>query len=101
MPNIKSAKKRLRQSKGRRLRNKNSKTLAKTCVKKFEAAVASNNAETAKQAFEELTRKLDKVAGKGIIHKNLAARKKSRLHKRLQKLLAQAPSPPSQGEAKS
>ena len=59
----------------------------RTAVKNAEAAIA-NNDENAKDALLAASRKLDKAASKGIIHKNAAARKKSRLAKRLNSLNA-------------
>ena len=76
MPNIKSAKKRVLVAKLRNERNKADKTELKTVLKKARAEDA--NAEAVKVA----TVKLDKSAGKGLIHKNKAARLKSRLAKK-------------------
>ncbi|HEX8462988.1 MAG TPA: 30S ribosomal protein S20 [Abditibacterium sp.] len=72
MPNLPSAKKRLRQDEKKRLRNQAAKTRIKTEVKKALAG-ADNLAVSV----------IDRAAAKGIIHKNAAARKKSRLAKRL------------------
>ena len=72
MPNLKSAKKRLRQNAAKQLRNQIAKTRIKTEVKK--ALVGQEN---------EAVSYIDRAAAKGIIHKNNAARKKSRLAKRL------------------
>ena len=106
MPNSRSAKKRLRQNKKRRLHNKSFTSQARTQVKKFEAAVAAKDVDAAKREFKEVVRELDKVAGKGIIHKNMASRKKSRLHRALVRLTALAGNAPdksgeSQAETKS
>ncbi len=76
MPNIKSAKKRVLVAKLRNERNKADKTELKTVLKKARAEDAT--AEAVKSA----TIKLDKCAGKGLIHKNKAARLKSRLAKK-------------------
>ncbi|MBD0379064.1 30S ribosomal protein S20 [Paenibacillus sedimenti] len=89
MPNIKSAIKRVKVSEKRRLRNASQKSALRTAVKAFETA-ASNNAETAKDALINASKKLDKAASKGLIHKNAANRKKSRLAKKLNALTAQA-----------
>ncbi|MFD0692859.1 30S ribosomal protein S20 [Paenibacillus sp. GCM10027628] len=89
MPNIKSAIKRVKVSEKRRLRNASQKSALRTAVKAFETA-ASNNVETAKEALINASKKLDKAASKGLIHKNAANRKKSRLAKKLNALTAQA-----------
>ncbi|MFC5450285.1 30S ribosomal protein S20 [Paenibacillus aestuarii] len=89
MPNIKSAIKRVKVSEKRRLRNASQKSALRTAVKAFETA-ASSNVETAKEALINASKKLDKAASKGLIHKNAANRKKSRLAKKLNALTAQA-----------
>ena len=83
MPNIKSAKKRVRINEARRLRNISTKSAVKTIVKKFETFLAAGNTDDAKTSLSKVVSFLDKSASKGIIHKNAAARKKSRLTKRL------------------
>lgn len=77
MPNIKSAKKRVLVSKAENERNKADKSLLKTNVKKFEAAVASGDKEAAAAAAKVAVATIDRSARKGILHKNTAARKKS------------------------
>lgn len=89
MPNIKSAIKRVKTNEKRRLRNASQKSALRTAVKSFEAAVA-NNSESAKEALQLASKKLDKAASKGLIHKNAAARKKSRIAKAFNALTAQA-----------
>jgi small subunit ribosomal protein S20 len=79
MPNLASAKKRLRQNAGRRLRNQVAKTRIKNTIRKAVEAKAAIGTDEAKDAM----RSIDKAAAKGIIHRNAAARKKSRLAKRL------------------
>lgn len=79
MPNIKSAKKRLRQSLDRRARNRAAKASLKTHVRKVRAAIDAGNIEEATAAFRTAQIRLDQAAGKRIIHKNAAARVKSRL----------------------
>ena len=88
MPNIKSAIKRVKTNDQRRLRNANVKSNVRTSVKVAETALAGDNAATAKEALLTAAKKLDKAASKGLIHKNAAARKKSRLAKRLNALNA-------------
>ena len=87
MPNIKSAIKRVKVSKRRNLRNASQKSALRTAIKAFEVAVQNNNVEVAKNAHLFATKKLDKAVSKGLIHKNKAARKKSRLSKKLNLLL--------------
>lgn len=79
MANIKSAKKRIKVTETKTLRNKMIKSALKTTLKKFETALASGNVEDAKSAYNNAAKALDMAASKGIIHKNMAARKKSRL----------------------
>jgi small subunit ribosomal protein S20 len=90
MPNIKSAIKRVKVNEKRRLRNASQKSALRTAVKSFETAAVNGNVDNAKAALVEATKKLDKAATKGLIHKNAAARKKSRLAKKLNALAAQA-----------
>ncbi|MED4603914.1 30S ribosomal protein S20 [Paenibacillus validus] len=89
MPNIKSAIKRVKVSEKRRLRNASHKSALRTAVKAFETAAAGSNVETAKDALIAASKKLDKAVTKGLVHKNTAARKKSRLAKKLNALAAQ------------
>ena len=77
-----SAAKRHRQSEERRLRNKSVKSSIRTAVKKFVVAVQKKQTESAESGLVEMIKKLDTAARKGIIKKNAAARKKSRMQKR-------------------
>jgi small subunit ribosomal protein S20 len=79
MPNTKSAKKRLKQSIGRRARNRATKSVLKTLVRKVREAVSAGNLETAGAEYRLLTKKLDQAAAAKVIHANAAARVKSRL----------------------
>ncbi len=79
MPNLASAKKRLRQNAKKRLRNQIVKTRIKTTIRKAVEAKAAPLSAEGKDAM----RSIDKAAAKGVIHRNAAARKKSRLAKRL------------------
>ena len=81
MPNIKSAKKRVKVIATKTLQNKMFKTSMKTTVKKFYAAVESGDVVAAQEAYKAATKKIDVAASKGIIHKNAAARKKSQFTK--------------------
>ena len=83
MANIKSQIKRNRQNEARRQRNKSVRSALKTRVKRFEQAVASGDADAAQQEYAVTARALDQAASAGIIHKNKAANKKSRLARRL------------------
>jgi small subunit ribosomal protein S20 len=86
MPNIKSQIKRMRKSEEQRQRNKSVKSALKTDIKKFEDAVQSGDPESASERFSEAARSLDKAASKGVIHKNKAANKKSRMNRDLKSL---------------
>jgi len=86
LANIKSAIKRNRQNEKRRLRNRVYVGRARTFVKKARAQIESGNLEEARKATITAISALDKAAEKGILHKNNAARRKSRLMKRLNQL---------------
>jgi small subunit ribosomal protein S20 len=90
LANSKSSKKRIRVAERRRDSNKPLRTEARSFVKKAEVAIASGDAEAAEAATLEAVSVLDRVAGKGVIHKNNAARHKSRLVAKYQALLATA-----------
>ncbi len=83
MANIKSAKKRIKVIETKTLKNRMIKSALKTTIKNFEAAVEAKNVEDAKAKFTAVTKSLDMAASKGVIHKNMAARKKSRLAAKL------------------
>ena len=83
MANIKSAQKRIKVIETKTLRNRMIKSALKTAIKKFEVAVAASNAEEAKVTFAGAVKALDMATSKGVVHKNMAARKKSRLAARL------------------
>lgn len=86
MPNIKSAKKRVILSKAANEKNKANKSELRTIVKKFEAAVAEGNREQADVAYKTAVKTVDQAVRKGILHKNTAARKKSSMTLKLNKL---------------
>lgn len=79
MPNIKSAKKRVEVAKVNAARNRIAKSVLKTSIKKFDAAVAEGNREVADSAYKAAVKTIDRSVSKGILHKNTAARKKSSL----------------------
>ena len=83
MANIKSAIKRNKQNEKRRLRNRVYRGSARTFVARARVALARQDLETAESATMAAVSALDKAAQKGVIHKNNAARRKSRLMKRL------------------
>jgi small subunit ribosomal protein S20 len=82
MPHTRSAKKNLRKSEKRRLRNRAAKSAIKTQIKRFLAAV-NGPVEKLQEEYNLAAKKLDKAAAKRIIHPNLAARKKSQLARAL------------------
>ena len=88
MPNIKSAKKRVKIIEKKTLRNNMIKSGYKSAVKKFEQAIEAGNVEEAKVLFTEATKKIDQACTKGVLDKNTAARKKSNLSKKLNAAIA-------------
>ena len=86
MPNIKSSKKDIISSKIAYEKNKADKSALKTAIKKFDAALESADKAEATAAYTEAVKKIDKAVLKGILHKNTAARKKSSMTLRLNKL---------------
>ena len=82
MPNIKSAKKRVKVIATKTLRNKAINTALKTDIKKANIALENKDANTA-EAVKVAIRAIDKATAKGILHKNTAARKKSALARKL------------------
>jgi len=82
MPHTQSAKKNLRKAEKRRVRNKAAKRELKTYIKRFLAAT-EGPVEALQAEYNESARKLDRAASKGVIHRNLAARKKSQLARML------------------
>lgn len=82
MANTKSAKKAIKVQERRRVRNQMVKTKVRTFLKRANQAVAGDDSEKA-EAIKNAISQLDKAVAKGIVHKNTAARKKSRLVKKL------------------
>jgi len=78
----------VRQAEGRRRKNKSERSALRTQLKKVLAAVETGDAETAQAELKKAIRSLDKAAGKGLIHKNQAARRKSRLEAKVTGLKA-------------
>ena len=86
MANIKSQIKRNRQNEKRRVHNRVFRGRARTLIAKAQTAIANESQDTAAEAVKMAISSLDKAAEKGVIHKNNAARRKSRLMKRLNEL---------------
>ncbi len=82
MANIKSQIKRNRQNEAAHQRNKSVKSALKTAVRQFREAAAAGDPDRARAAAERASRKLDKAASAGVIHKNQAANRKSAIAKR-------------------
>lgn len=83
MPNSVSAKKSLRKNQSRRIRNRAQRSSLRAVIKRFRAAAEGEDREAATKLLQLAYKKLDQAAAKGLIHKNAAARTKSRLSKRL------------------
>lgn len=79
MPNHKSAEKRVRQNEKRREVNRNNISRLRTQIKKLRAALASGDQQQSKELLQPTISLIDKSVNKGVIHKNTAARYKSRL----------------------
>ncbi|OQX29793.1 MAG: 30S ribosomal protein S20 [Spirochaeta sp. LUC14_002_19_P3] len=86
MPNNSDAAKRHRQNLKRRLRNRSVRSRVRTSIKSFESAVDKKDKGSAEARYFELVKFIDTAAGKGLYHRNAAARKKSRMHKKLKSL---------------
>lgn len=83
MANIKSSKKRIKVAAVKTAQNRMIKSALKTSIKKFETAVEANNIDEASTLLVSAQRSLDMAEQKGVIHMNMAARKKSRLAAKL------------------
>jgi small subunit ribosomal protein S20 len=79
MPNHKSAEKRVRQSERRRVINRGNRTKVRTYIKKLRAALDTGQSDNVQKVLPETISVIDKAVQKGIMHKNAAARYKSRL----------------------
>ena len=86
LPNIKSAKKRVKVIAAKTMQNRSLKTALKTYVKKYDAALAAGDKAAAAETYKAVVKKLDQAVAKGLIHKNNAARKKSQFTVKLNKL---------------
>jgi small subunit ribosomal protein S20 len=83
MANIKSQIKRNRQNERRKLRNRSTRSTLKTKIKQFRQALDAGDRGQAETVLRDVSQALDKAAAKGVIHKNSAANRKSRLARRL------------------
>ena len=88
MANIKSAKKRAKQTVVRNQRNNSQRSMLRTAVKKVIKALDANDAGAAQEAFNSAQPILDRLSARGLIHRNKAARHKSRLTARIKALKA-------------
>ncbi|MCA9117481.1 MAG: 30S ribosomal protein S20 [Planctomycetaceae bacterium] len=83
MPNTRNAKKALRQSETRRIRNRTQRSALRTVIRKFREAAAGDDAAATEAAFRLTVKRIDQAAAKRLIHPNTAARTKSRLSRLL------------------
>jgi len=81
--NLASAKKRIKQNERNRVRNRSRRSVVKTETRRFLDALHDGQLQEAQETFGRVTKKIDQVAAKGTIHRNTAARKKSRLARKL------------------
>lgn len=88
MANSPQAKKRARQAEKRRTHNTSQRSLVRTVIKKVNSAISNGDAAAAKTAYDGAVPVIDRMADKGIIHKNKAARHKSRLNAQVKTLSA-------------
>ncbi len=88
MANSPQARKRARQAEKRRSHNASLRSLVRTVIKKVNAAIGSGDQAAAKTAYDNAVPVIDRMADKGIIHKNKAARHKSRLNAQVKALSA-------------
>lgn len=86
MPNIASAKKRARQTEKRRAHNASLRSELRTMIKKVRHSIDEGNKEAAQTSFSDAQKRIDAIADKKIIHKNTAARQKSRLVKAIKSM---------------
>lgn len=88
MANTAQAKKRARQSEKHRQHNASLRSMLRTCIKKVIAAITSKNHAIAQTTYQTAVSVIDRMANKGLIHKNKAARHKSRLNAKIKALAA-------------
>ena len=90
MANTKQAKKRVRQAEKHRQHNASLRSMLRTYIKKVTAAIAAGSQQVAVTSLQEATPIIDRMVSKGIIHKNKAARHKSRLTAHIKKMSSKA-----------
>lgn len=90
MANTKQARKRVRQAEKRRQRNMSHRSMMRTYLKRTVAAIEAKDVSKAEETFKVASKVVDKMVTKGIIHKNKAARHKSRLNAQIKQLKAAA-----------
>ena len=83
MPNHKSAEKRVRQNERRRVRNRSSRSRLRTAIKELRGTLASGSAKESAGLLPNTISEIDKAVQKGVLHRNAAARHKSRLTARV------------------
>ena len=86
LPNIKSAKKRVLVNQAKAARNKAAKSALKTQLKRFDAAINEGNRVEADKEYKATVKAVDQAAARGLLHKNTAANRKSKMTLRLNKL---------------
>jgi small subunit ribosomal protein S20 len=86
LANTAQAKKRARQADAHRARNNAQRSELRTHIKKAQKTIEAQDKQNAQQAYQEATAVIDRMTGKGLLHKNTAARYKSRLNTRLRAL---------------
>lgn len=91
MANSAQARKRAKQAEKNRMRNASQRSMMRTHVKKVLRALAANDVEGARSAYQTAVPIVDRMANKGLIHKNKAARYKSRLNARIRTLATATP----------
>ncbi|HKQ31440.1 MAG TPA: 30S ribosomal protein S20 [Burkholderiales bacterium] len=90
MANTAQAKKRARQADAHRTRNAAQRTQLTTAIKKVRTAIGTKDKTKAQEAYRDATSVIDRLADKGVLHKNAAARHKSSLNKQIKALAAKA-----------
>lgn len=83
MPNIASAKKRMRQNETRRMRNRSRRSRLRNSLRKLDEAIEAGDMDAIQAQWKEAQSLLDRTARRGVIHPNTAARKKARLAHRI------------------
>jgi len=99
MPNIKSAKKRVKTNERDTIRNRHYKSMVRTKIKNLQEAIESGDKAKVPILLKDALKTIGRVASKGILHKNNAARKKSRLTRKVNTFLASTPIQPLESES--